>query len=263
LALLALLAARPTLALAPLILSLLEGLVAKLLLLANHVAELVERRHHVVAVVAVHVLSGPRHLQVLEDRLQLLEQPLGGVLGAGLVELLDPVEHVLEVLRPDLARIGVERPGELLRILAHLLGHGLHEPVERRAKLIGQALDLLLARAPLQSLTERFLRGAQLRLGVGDVAVLDLDRHRPEATHDFAQVVVALGVRELIEDRTQAEIDARFWNELLRRDRHGVERLQQLAPRFRVERQYAPELDQRARQRLDERALRQRELEGA
>ena len=83
LTLLALLAALAALAVAALILALLEGAVAQLLLLADHVAELVERRHHVVVAVAVHLLPGPRHLQVFQHRLQLLEQLAGGVLGAG------------------------------------------------------------------------------------------------------------------------------------------------------------------------------------
>src|SRR5262245_13764793 len=65
--LLALLPALPALlsAFAPLVLSLPEGAVAQLLLLADHVAQLVERRHHVVVAVAVLHLAGPRGLQVL------------------------------------------------------------------------------------------------------------------------------------------------------------------------------------------------------
>src|SRR4029453_13351539 len=73
LALLTLLAALPALAVAPLVLTLLEGAVAQLLLLADHVAELVERRHHVVVAVAVHLLAGTGHLQVLQHLLELLQ----------------------------------------------------------------------------------------------------------------------------------------------------------------------------------------------
>jgi len=75
LALLTLLAALAALALltalAALILALLEGLVAQLLLTADHVAELVELAHHVV--VTVLHLAGPRHLQILQHRLQFLQ----------------------------------------------------------------------------------------------------------------------------------------------------------------------------------------------
>src|SRR3954470_21904595 len=65
-----LLAARP---LTPGILPLLESLVAQLLLLADHVAELVERLLHV----AVPGLPGLRHLEILHDLRELLEHALG------------------------------------------------------------------------------------------------------------------------------------------------------------------------------------------
>src|SRR5262249_39386169 len=64
---LALLSAWPS----PLVLALAERLVAQLLLLANHVAELIEHRHHVVG----HVLADlprARHLQVLHHLRQLI-----------------------------------------------------------------------------------------------------------------------------------------------------------------------------------------------
>src|SRR5258708_9520113 len=73
-ALIALLAAH---AIAPRILALLEGLVAQLLLLADHVAKFVERLLHVAV-----GLSGLRHLKIFQHLLQLLEQLPGGVLVA-------------------------------------------------------------------------------------------------------------------------------------------------------------------------------------
>src|SRR6516165_10330152 len=62
-----------------LLLSLLESAVAQLLLLADHLAQLVERRHHVI-VALVHVRHA--HLQVLHQFLQLLQKLARGVLGA-------------------------------------------------------------------------------------------------------------------------------------------------------------------------------------
>ena len=56
--------------------------------------------------------------------------------------------------------IRIERPRHL-RVLAHLLGQRLHELVERGAQLVRQLLDLLVGRAALQRLAQRFLRGAQ------------------------------------------------------------------------------------------------------
>jgi len=64
-----LLLALPALTVAPRILALLEGLVAQLLLLADHVAEFVQRLLHV----AVAGLAGLGHLQVFQHLLQLLE----------------------------------------------------------------------------------------------------------------------------------------------------------------------------------------------
>ena len=196
LALLTLLAVLAALAaLAALILALPEGAVAQLLLLADHVAEFVERRHHVVVAV-VHVAARPRHLQVFQHLLQLIEQLPRGVLGAGARQLLEPVEHALEVLRAQHARIGIDAARLLLRILAHLLGQRLQELVERGAQFVGQLLDLFVAGAAFERLTQRLLRRAQLRFGVGDVAVLDLRRHRPQPLHDFAQMIVGLGLRQ-------------------------------------------------------------------
>src|SRR5262249_36332336 len=66
---------------ATLVLPLAERAVAQLLLLTQHVAQFVERRHHVVVIVGRS--AGLRHLQVLEHRLQFLEQPPRRVLVAG------------------------------------------------------------------------------------------------------------------------------------------------------------------------------------
>src|ERR1700721_2662442 len=64
---------------APRILALFEGLVAQLLLLADHVAEVIQRLLHV----AVAGLARLRHLQVFQHLLQLIEQLFGRILAAG------------------------------------------------------------------------------------------------------------------------------------------------------------------------------------
>src|SRR5262249_29452664 len=71
-ALVALLAAH---AVAPRILALLEGLVAQLLLFADHVAEFVERLLHLV----VAALAGLRHLQLAHDVAEALERLHGSL----------------------------------------------------------------------------------------------------------------------------------------------------------------------------------------
>ncbi len=69
-----------------------------------------------------------------------------------------------------------------------------------------------------------------------------------------------LRLLEVVIDRAQAEIDAGVGRELLGRDGERVERGQHDRLLVGVERQDAALLDQRARQRLDEEALRQGEF---
>ena len=189
-ALVALLAAH---AVAPRILALLEGLVAQLLLLADHVAEFVQRLLHV----AVAGLAGLRHLQVFQHLLQLLEQLLGGILVAGARQPLHALDHVVEVLLAHHPGVGIERPRQRLRIVAQLLGELAHEIVQRRAQILGELLDLLVAGAAFQRLLERVLRRAQRLVDIGDVAVLDGDGERPQAGDDLAQRIVGAGGLEL------------------------------------------------------------------
>jgi hypothetical protein len=51
-----------------------------------------------------------------------------------------------------------------------------------------------------------------------------MDGHVPQPGDDLAQIVVSLGVDEVVIDRSQAEIDAGFRRELVRRDGERVER---------------------------------------
>ncbi len=178
---------------APRILALLEGLVAQLLLLADHVAEFVQRLLHVV----VAGLAGLRHLQVFQHLLQLLEQLLGGILVAGARQPLHALDHVVEVLLAQHPGIGIERPRQCLRIVAQLLGELAHEIIQRRAQILGELLDLFVAGAAFQRLLERVLRGAQRLVDIGDVAVLDGDGERPQAGDDLAQGIVGAGGLEL------------------------------------------------------------------
>ena len=97
----------------------------------------------------------------------------------------------------SVARIGIERPRQLLRVLAQLLGQRLQELVERRPQLIGEPLDLLVAGAAFQRLAQRFLRRAQCLLGIRNAAVLEIDRHVPHARDHIAQLVVVLGAGQL------------------------------------------------------------------
>ena len=78
-----------------LILALAESAVAQILLLLDHVAKLIELRHHIVDVVAV--LVRRRHLQILHHLLELLQKLARGVLGAVARQVFQAVEHALEI----------------------------------------------------------------------------------------------------------------------------------------------------------------------
>ena len=152
----------------------------------------------------------------------------------------------------------------MLRVLAHLLGQRLHELVERGAQLVRQLLDLFVGRAALQRLAQRVLRRRAARFSASEtLPSSSVDRHRPQPRHHVAQLVVALGARELPVDRAQPEIDAGLRHEPLRRDRERIERAQHRGLGVGVEREIAALLDQRARQRLGERPLRQLESRSA
>ena len=88
------------------------------------------------SLVAAHVRR--RHLQVFHHLLELLQQLTRGVLGAAACHALQAVEHVLEILLAQHARIAIERTRELLIVLELLL-HRLHEAIHGGAQLVHPA----------------------------------------------------------------------------------------------------------------------------
>ena len=166
-----------------------------------------------------------------------------------------------EILLAQHLGVGIERARQLLRIVAQLLGELAQEIVQRRAQVFRQLLDLLVAGAALQRLLERLLRGPQRLVDVGDIAVLDGDRERPQAGHDLAHGVVGAGGFQLPRHAVEAEIVAGLGREQFRRDHQRVERGIDLRVLVGVERQDAALLDQRPRQRLGEQPLRQAHVE--
>src|SRR6185312_1729723 len=128
------------------ILPFLVSAIAQLLLLADHVAELVERLIHLV-VALIGLCAGARHLQVFEHGLELVEQLLRGFAVAGAREVLQPIEHAVQIALRQRARIAIERPRQLLRVLAHLVRQCLHEFVHGGAQILHQLLDFLVGRA--------------------------------------------------------------------------------------------------------------------
>ena len=144
-----------------------------------------------------------------------------------------------------------------------MLLHRLHIAVHGGAQLIHELLDFLFGGAAFERLAQRLLGVAQACLGVGDVAVLDADRHLPQPRGDVAQIVVGLGANQRPEDRAQPEINAGVRRELFRRHRERVERRRDQRTRAGIEREIAALLDQRPRQRLEKTRSGRRKLNGS
>ncbi len=144
------------------------------MLAADHVGEPVQRALALLAVLThlALLLLLAAGLQALQHLLELLHQALGLVPGAVSGELLDAVQHVAQVLRPDLA--GVRIALCLLLLLAAVLAvaHGLfgqltHQPVHGLAEILRQPADLFLRGAALDRLAKPLggLRHRPLGLG--------------------------------------------------------------------------------------------------
>ena len=163
-----------------------ESLISQLLLLARQLVEFVERFAHL-ARGGILLIAALGSLQVLQNVLQLVEHALRFGHRAVFRHVLEPVEHRLEILRRHRAVVARRIAVGLLLIalLAHLpLGQFLEEFVERGAQVFSELLDFLVAGAALQCLAQLLLRGAQIALGVGEIAVLDAQRHLPEIIGD-------------------------------------------------------------------------------
>ena len=74
-----------------------ERIVHQLLLLAHQPAKLFQLFHHLAGIAVLHLLAALRHLQIVEQRLQLGEQLPGGVAVAELCQILDAVQHSFQI----------------------------------------------------------------------------------------------------------------------------------------------------------------------
>ncbi len=236
------------------------GLVHQLLLAADHVGELVEALHHLLAGLLV-ALHRPAGLQVLEHVLELGEELLGGVAGAVLGEVLDLVEHPLEVLRAEHLHVGVGRQVRHVRVPPRLLGHRLQEFLHRLAKLVGEPRDLLVGGAVLQRLAERLLRVAERLCGERQVAVLDAERDRPEIVDQLAEFVVVPRVLEPMIGAAECEIVADVVEGVLGREGQRIERVADHRRGVGVHRELRPLLDDGAGERIGELPRGKRQLD--
>ena len=257
------LAAR-ALALLALVLPVLEGLIAQILLLAGELVEFVGLLAHLAAV-RIGFAARLRGLEVLQGLAKLVQQPLrlGGV--AALHRLGHVVEHLVEVVGRDGLGVRIRRAllALGLAVLALALGHALHELVQGLLQVLGELLDLLVRRVALDGLLQAVLSRAQALLGIGEIAVLDLEGHLPEEIGHLHQGVVVAGRPETTRGRLEAEEDARLRREAVGRDQEGVEGGEHPAAALvRARDQAATLLRQRARQGLGEDPGRQRHLGG-
>ena len=176
------------------LLSLLEGLVAQILLVAHRLVELVQPlRHRPRLRVGLLALGG---LQILQRVLQLFQRLLGRLAVAGLRRLLHLVDERLQVLLADRLRAlaGGWLVPSLLVLLLLLLGELLQELVHRGTQCLRQLLDLLVGGVAVDRVAQLLLGVAQRTLGVREIAVLDLLGHRPQEVGDLDELRVALRV---------------------------------------------------------------------
>ena len=212
------------------------------------------------ALALVH-LAGARLLEVAHHVVEFVEQPLGFLGLAALVEFVDAVEHVVEIARRHGAEIlrhlrHLVLPAVLL-VALHLLGKFAHVAVHRLAQFLGQTRKLLLVRAALHGLLQTVLRGPELTLGVGEVAILQDDRELPQIIHHLEQPGIVARAPEFLGDEAQAQIGARFLHVFGRLDHQRVERRLHAPTVGDIKDQPAAHLDQRPGERLVEGALRQ------
>ena len=231
-----------------------ECVVAQRLLVAHQLAEFVNLfpklalgRTFLFAFGALHVLEHVLHL--VEHRLGLFPRAVA----SGLVELVQQLVEALDLL--------IRLLGRLLAVAFGLLRHFGGEAFGGFAQVLHQPADLVVARAALQRLAQGLLGCAQVALRLGGIALLDLERHRPEELRDVQKIGVGACAIERGPRLLEAEIDARRSFEQLRRHGEagqcGVDPLGRMV---RIQDEVASLLDQRAGERIAERPLRQGHL---
>ena len=140
-------------------------------------------------------------------------------------EVLDLVEHPLEILRAEHLHVGIRRQVRHVRVAPRLLRQRLQELLHRLAELLGEPCDLLVGGAVLQRLAERLLGVAERLGGERQVAVLDAERDRPEIVDQLAELVVVPRVLQPVIGAAEREIIADVVEGVLGRQRQRVERV--------------------------------------
>ena len=144
-----------------------------------------------------------------------------------------------------------------VRVLLRPLGELAQEFVHRRAQLLHELVDFLVAGAAFERILQRLLRLAKTLLGGRQVAVLDAERDLPEIGDDVAQRLVVLGRLQPRARAHQHQIVGHVVERVLRPERDRVHQVEHVPLLVGVERQDAALLDHRPGERIGERPLRQ------
>ncbi len=202
-----------------------ERLVHHLLLAAHDLAKLVHLLAHLGILLAILARLHAASLQVVHHLLQLREQVARLIAVAGLRQVLDLVEHALQIALAKLLAVLGHLLGHV-RVLHRALGEFAQELVHGLAQFRHQLVDLLVGGVVLQRLLQRLLRLAQPLLRSGQVAVLDRQRHLPHVVGNRAQLLVASGHRKLGAAGHDAEIVGRVLERVFGPQRDGVDQVE-------------------------------------
>lgn len=245
----------------PFRLAVLIGFVAQILLLLAHLAEFVERAAHLMC--AWIGLARPRDPQVFKDVLQLLQHFLRARAVARTQHLLHLVEHGLQFLGGYRAAPAFERGKIALAVLVFLLGSELLQKfIHRDAQIFAKLANFILRCVALQGVAQLLFGGAEIAFGLGEIAILDAQRHLPEIIGDFDEIAVAMRRIEQVECHPQSKIDTYPSFEHFRRDHQGIERVCHPRLFLRGENQIAALFGKCAGKRLDEGLLPQGDFDG-
>ena len=142
--------------------------------------------------------------------------------------------------------------GRHVALVLLLRGKRLQVARQRRAQLVDEALDLLGRGSLLQCLHQRVLGGIQGALGLGQIALLDAERRRPELIDDAGDALARAVAAQPPIGVAQGEIDDTVVDHLVAPE---SERFESRSHPFRsagIAHQLLALLDHRPSQRLGE-----------
>ncbi len=118
-------------------------------------------------VAVLHPPAALRHLQIVEQRLQLAQQLPGGVAVAEPRQILDAVEHPVEVALAQHPAVHIRHHlRQIVALAGHLFGETLQELLHGLTQFLCQPGDLFIARTVFKRLLQCFAGGVQPFLGV-------------------------------------------------------------------------------------------------